>query len=188
MDIYLIRHTEVNIAKGICYGQSDLDVLQDSVQQTSEQLSLLLPQNKTLYSSPLKRCKTLASHLTNQVLFDDRLMEMNFGDWELQDWNNINQAELNPWMEDFVNIQVPNGESFVQLHGRTVDFINELINNQEKQIVIITHAGVIRSWLCEVLGIPLKNAFKLAIDYGSVSKLSFNYNHWSVQFINNKLS
>ena len=48
----------------------------------------------------------------------DRLMEMNFGDWEMKNWNDIPPEQLNPWMEDFVNIRASNGESFI-------DYMNE---------------------------------------------------------------
>ncbi len=47
---------------------------------------------------------------------------MNFGDWEIKNWNDIPPEQLNPWMEDFVNIRVSNGESFVELHEELVHF------------------------------------------------------------------
>ena len=44
-------------------------------------------------------------------------MEMNFGDWEMKNWDDIPLEELNPWMQDFVNVRVSNGESFTDLYG-----------------------------------------------------------------------
>src|SRR5437762_3331893 len=123
MDLYLIRHTEVNISPGICYGQSDLEVLERPLNQTLERLLNFLPENSTVYSSPLKRCAILARKITDQALYDSRLMEMNFGKWELKEWNEIAATELTPWMEDFVHVTVPGGESFKGLNDRTTGFL-----------------------------------------------------------------
>ncbi|MCO4293829.1 alpha-ribazole phosphatase [Solitalea sp. MAHUQ-68] len=187
MDIYLIRHSEVETDKGICYGQSDVDVNASLLSATIEHLADFLPKRKVVYSSPLKRCALLAESLADEVYFDDYLKEMDFGNWELKAWSDIDKDELDPWMEDFVNVQVSGGESFVQLHQRVTTFMEEMTNECEREnVVIVTHAGVIRSILCEVLQIPLKNAFKLTIDYSSVSKLKYNKGYWSVEFCNHK--
>ncbi|POY34864.1 alpha-ribazole phosphatase [Solitalea longa] len=187
MDIYLIRHSEVETDKGICYGQSDVDVNANLLNATIEHLIGFLPKQKVVYSSPLKRCALLAESLADEVYFDDYLKEMDFGNWELKAWTEIDKEELDLWMEDFVNVQASGGESFDQLHQRVATFMEEMTNEFEAEnVVIISHAGVIRSILCEVLQIPLINAFKLAIDYSSVSKLKYNKGYWSVEFINHK--
>ncbi|MEG1229136.1 MAG: histidine phosphatase family protein, partial [Flavobacterium sp.] len=103
---------------------------------------------------------------------DERLMEMNFGDWELKNWNEIPPEQLNPWMEDFVNIKVQNGESFAVLHERVGDFITVLTSKKIKSPIVITaHAGVIRSILCHQTSLPLKNAFQNKVDFGQVIKI-----------------
>src|SRR5581483_10134224 len=110
MEIYLIRHTTPHIEKGICYGQSDIP-LADSFQQELDKLLQFLPEKvDVVYSSPLLRCRQLAQHIYSEkeIILDDKLMEMNFGDWELKKWNNIDQQKLNEWMVDFVNVKVPN--------------------------------------------------------------------------------
>lgn len=42
MDIYLIRHTTPAIAKGICYGQTDLDVTANFLQRCKGLLKTVL--------------------------------------------------------------------------------------------------------------------------------------------------
>src|SRR2546428_6419206 len=153
MDLYLIRHTEVNISPGICYGHSDIEVLESPLNQTLERLLTLLPQNSTVYSSPLIRCAFLARKIAGQAIYDSRLMEMNFGNWELKAWNEIAATELTPWMDDFVHVTVPGGESFKGLNDRTNEFLQDLIANEQENVITVTHAGVIRSLLCQVLDI-----------------------------------
>jgi alpha-ribazole phosphatase len=176
MEIYLVRHTETVCEKGICYGQSDVGIL-NPYDIVFESIVKQLPQDAVLYSSPLQRCVILAKYIQKNtnidlVIEDSRLMEMNFGDWELQKWDAIAPEIINPWMEDFVNVRVPNGESFVDLNERVLNFLeNEIPKDSEKSIIIVAHAGVIRSVLCKINNTPLKDAFVNSVDYGEVIKV-----------------
>jgi alpha-ribazole phosphatase len=176
MEIYLVRHTETVCEKGICYGQSDV-ALAEPFESVFENIVSQLPKDAILFSSPLKRCDILAEYIqksTNSISFqkDNRLMEMNFGDWELKNWNEIPPQELNPWMEDFVNIGVSNGESFVELHQRVGAFFSEIkAKETSNPIIIVAHAGVIRSFLCHQTPLPLKDAFNNKVDFGQVIKI-----------------
>ncbi len=176
MEVYLVRHTETVCEKGICYGQSNVGIL-GPYDVVFESIVKQLPKEAILYSSPLQRCIILAKHIQenaqiDSVIEDARLMEMNFGDWELQNWNDIPQEILNPWMEDFVNVRVPNGESFVDLNERVLDFLeNEVSKPNKKPVIIVAHAGVIRSILCKINNLPLLEAFKSKLDFGAVVKV-----------------
>lgn len=172
MEVYLVRHTETVCEKGICYGQSDVG-LQSDYQQQFEIIKGQIPENAVFFSSPLKRCTILADYVSgSNYTIDPRLMEMHFGDWELKNWDAIAPDEMNPWMNDFVNVNVPNGESFTELYQRVIDFMNdEFQANTSRPIVIVTHAGVIRSMLCKVSNLPLKEAFQNKVDFGEVIRI-----------------
>ena len=62
MELILIRHTTPAIEKGICYGQSDLNVA-DSFEAELELILKEVGQHRKVYSSPLKRCRILAERL-----------------------------------------------------------------------------------------------------------------------------
>ncbi|MDJ1472902.1 alpha-ribazole phosphatase [Cytophagaceae bacterium DM2B3-1] len=175
MEVILIRHTKVHNPRSVCYGQSDIGLASSFENEKDNIISkLTLTGQFTVYSSPAQRCTRLAETITSTYKVDTRLQEVNFGDWENTPWQDIPQLQLTPWMEDFVTIQPPNGESFQDLHTRVKEFITELQQNDFDKVIVITHAGVIRSILCDSLGIPLVNAFRLTIDYGSLSKLIFS--------------
>jgi alpha-ribazole phosphatase len=175
MEIYLVRHTETICEKGICYGQSDVEIAEpfDSV---FENIVSQLPSETIVFSSPLKRCLILAEYIqrnTKAISFqkDERLMEMNFGDWEMKNWSDIAPEQLNPWMEDFVNISASNGESFVELHKRVGNFLSQILKEKTQPIIVVAHAGVIRSILCHHTSLPLKDAFNNKVDFGQVIKI-----------------
>lgn len=176
MEIYLVRHTETICEKGICYGQSDVGIA-EPFDLVFENILSQLPDEAVIFSSPLKRCSLLAKHIQSKIKTisyqeNDHLKEMNFGDWEMKNWNDILPEQLNPWMEDFVNIPAVNGESFTELHQRVGEFLSDLISRKiNKPIIIVSHAGVIRSVLCHQTSLPLKDAFQNKVDFGEVLKI-----------------
>jgi alpha-ribazole phosphatase len=177
MEIYLIRHTTPKVGKGICYGQTDLDIDETSFDQELNFISKNLPNDiEKYFSSPLKRCKQLAERLSPDFKVDERLMELNFGDWENKTWNEIDKTKLNEWMQDFANISPPNGENYKALHLRTESFITEVLKTDLQKIAIITHAGNIRSFLSFVLSLPLENSFRIRLDYATVVTVILNEN------------
>jgi len=172
MEIYLIRHTTPEIEKGICYGQTDLDVAATFEEESEVVLKqVLFDQNSIVYSSPLKRCTKLAHKFTKNITVDNRLMELNFGDWELLKWDNLPREKSDIWMNDFVNQPTPNGEAYIDLANRANLFFNEVIASTSKKIIITTHAGVIRAILSKINNIHLKDSFDIDVAYGQVFKI-----------------
>lgn len=173
MEVYLIRHTSPAIEKGICYGQSDIFLNGDLFDEESQLVRTKVPiQFDCVYSSPLNRCLTLAQTLSPDVIQDDLLKEIHFGEWEMQPWKDIAAEPLNRWMNDFVNEPVPGGENYLALHQRSAQFLNKLLDKKVETVGIVTHAGNIRSLISLVLDLPLKNSFRLNPGYGSVTHLS----------------
>ena len=182
MKIYLVRHTETILDRGICYGKSDILIKEPYLEEFKIISDTINEKSFNIYSSPLKRCTILAEFL-NQLVYnpenirlDNRLKEMNFGEWELMKWDDINAEQLKEWGDDFVNKSVPKGESFQQLSFRVIDFINSELFHQpaDKPLVIVTHAGVIRCILCYINNISLKDAFNNSVTYGQVIKLNIS--------------
>lgn len=179
MEIYLVRHTETIAPKGVCYGQSDLALSKPYDDHFNQILKLLPSKFDLIYSSPLQRCLTLATYINAQrlnrskIIQDDRLKELNFGSWELKAWDSIPMDELQPWMDDFVNISVPSGESMLDLHIRVGHFISSFKKSHPiSRSVIITHAGVIRSFYAHAQRSELRDLFTIDVPYGSVHVLN----------------
>ena len=168
MELAVIRHTRLDIETGRCYGQSEI-ALADTHDAEFEDLRTRLPGPfDRVFSSPLERCTRLADRFANAVETDARLLEYDFGDWEMQRWDDIAGTALDAWMQDFVNVPAPGGENLVQMHARVQHFIDDLRTQDHRHCLIVTHSGVIRCiWAC-LLGIPLGEVFKLSVGYGEV--------------------
>jgi len=188
MEVFLIRHTAVAVERSVCYGQSDVplaDTFPSELEGIRRQLHL--QEDCVVYASPLSRSLKLAQAISPsaQVMVDVRLMELNFGDWELKKWDEIDKEELNRWMDDFVNVSCSGGESYAELYQRCAGFFHDCIRKPHPQAVIVTHGGVIRSILSLILQIPLINSFSLQIDYGKISKVNVKGNeHYTIEYIN----
>ncbi|GAB4018780.1 alpha-ribazole phosphatase family protein [Spirosoma koreense] len=217
MDIYLIRHTEVAVGRQIAYGQTDVD-LTDTYDEQLTRLrnhlpdGLLLPHPSVIFSSPLTRCRRLATDLASaltagsqietapgqtrvvdeqppSIRFDDRLKEYFFGDWEMVPWADIPADQLSTWRTDFVSVRTPNGENFRDVSERVQAFWQEQIvplskSEPHQTVFIVSHGGVIRALLCLFMELPLSNAYRLNLDYGAVSKLTLTSSSYTVQYIN----
>ena len=193
MTVYLIRHTEVAVGRGICYGGSDVE-LADNYPEQLARLETHLPNAgaDAIFSSPLTRCRRLAEDLSrpnDSIKFDDRLREYNFGDWEMLPWNDIPRDALDIWMADFVNLAPHKGDSFQRVYDRVRAFWHEQVlplagDEKLKTVYVVAHGGVIRALLCLFLELPLQNAYRLHLDYGSVSKLTVQNETYTVAYIN----
>ncbi|GAA5100255.1 alpha-ribazole phosphatase [Wohlfahrtiimonas larvae] len=146
MKLILIRHTSLNIASGICYGQSDIDVSSTFINEADiikTQLSDY--QFDATYTSPLQRCVKLANFCGfPDAIQTPQLMELNFGDWEGKLWDDINDPNLQNWFNDWLHIPATNGESFIMQYQRYVEFVEAIkIKHADQTIALFTHGGIL---------------------------------------------
>lgn len=179
MRLHLVRHPRPAIADGVCYGRSDLASDRKQQALTLARLVGLLPKNALLFSSPLKRCVELADELASSLgcaapICDKRLMEMDFGDWEMRAWSDIPRNQVDAWVADLVNYRPGNGENLLQVAQRVRAFRNDLSLLTAEDVIVICHAGTIRLLLADERGLPLADMALHAaqkahrIDYGEV--------------------
>lgn len=173
MHLHLIRHTKVNLPARTCYGCSDVPLMEDWKQEAEALIQQFRQiQNPLVYSSPLSRCYLLACMLSPKVMTDDRLKELNFGEWELKHWDEINDKQAENWMNNFVETPCPGGESYIDLITRVSAFLSDVRKTNHEEIVVVTHAGVIRAIISLVKQIPLDKSFEIEVPHGQMISLS----------------
>ncbi len=182
MNILLIRHTSVDISKGICYGNLDVDVSSAFAWEASKVSNRLSRYSyKIVYSSPLQRCRKLAEKIAGNecpVQYDNRLKEMDFGEWEGVHWDHIFKSNKGQqWFGDYWNTACPGGGAYKELYNRTALFLKELYQlNINEAIPVITHGGPIRAMLSKILNTSPYTMFERNIDYGEVIELDIDEN------------
>lgn len=183
MEIHLIRHTAVENPDHLCYGFAEIPLRKDFEEdlkdvEIDKDFDLII-------SSPSQRCLSLAKYFQLNYETDERIREMNFGDWELKKWAEIPEGEINPWYEDFITIKTKNGESLLEMQTRVSEFWNELISKENiNKVLIITHAGVMRLIIQAILQFPLENMFSIQIDYGKRAVIDVKNGLISIRSVN----
>lgn len=171
MALILLRHTQPDIAPGMCYGQTDLDVAA-SFGEDAARAKADLPPVSRIISSPLQRCRKLADFIAQScalsVIDEPRLMEMDFGNWEGKAWSDIPRSEIDAWANDFFHARPHDGENVSALTARTWAAISDW-RDETSNTLIVTHAGVIRA--AHAQG-ETAEAFNFQIDFGQHVALS----------------
>jgi alpha-ribazole phosphatase len=153
MRLYLIRHPQPLVEAGICYGSTDLLVAEDeqarALSAVLDRLQDRLLHAAPLFSSPLRRCAAFAEGMklalgAGTLTYDPRLVEMNFGDWEMRAWNDIPRAEVDAWANDLALYRPGQGENVFQMASRVRAFYDELKQRKPDSAIVICHAGTIR--------------------------------------------
>ncbi len=169
--LYLIRHTAPDIAPGICYGQLDLGLAQ-SFERDAKQVLDWLPPVGLIISSPLRRAHKLAEYLAqacnSELRTDARLVEKHFGTWEGRAWDDIERTELDAWAADVMGYAPPGGESGRQVMQRAHAVLRDTARLPQKNIVMVSHGGMIRAMLAQMGALPLSGTLRWEISYGAV--------------------
>ena len=149
MTLWLVRHAQPLIAAGICYGATDVAADAQSTLLAAQAMAQVLPIGITLLSSPLQRCEhfsqsicRLRPDLTYKI--EPRLMEMDFGVWEGQRWDDIAPSELQSWTDAFDTWRCGGAESVHELMARVAELWDAWMASGQSA-VWVTHAGVIRA-------------------------------------------
>lgn len=171
MEIIFVRHTSVDVPPGTCYGQTDVPLKPTFEQEAAVTLANLkehAPFDR-VYTSPLSRCTRLAIYCGYlDAEHDTRLMELNFGDWEMKRFDEIKDPRLQEWFDDYLNVPATNGESFIMQYKRVADFLDELKTRPYRKVVVFTHGGVLICAQIYAGLLKFEDAFTLLTPYGGM--------------------
>ena len=129
MEVYLIRHTAVDVPAGYAYGQTDVPLKATFPEEAAcVKQSLEGHTFDQVWSSPLSRCRRLATFCGYpEPMTDPRLMEVNFGEWEMKSWDDVSSDPRSvAWFADWLNQPTPGGESFSDQYRRVSAFLEDL--------------------------------------------------------------
>lgn len=179
MNITLIRHTSVDVPRGTCYGWTDVPVRSTFNEEAAATLRNLEPLKPfdAVFSSPLSRARKLAVACGYPTpILDDRLKEMNMGQWEMQRFDDIGKSDprIEEWYADYMHVCTTGGESFVMLYERVANFMDELIGKPYNNVAIFAHGGVLLSAQIWAGEFPLdEHTYDHLTPYGGVVPLNF---------------
>ncbi|MDU0810331.1 MAG: histidine phosphatase family protein [Burkholderia sp.] len=189
MDIILIRHLPIDINDSVCYGCSDVPLAisdEIAIQVTLDRLTYLgAPIPYRIWSSPLIRCskvsERIAASLDVPFQSDIGLQEINFGSWEMHNWNNIDRTDLDAWANNLMETRIHKGESVAQFASR-INQIFDVVSSINFPQWVFTHAGVIRVFTEIALRLPICTLLARSIPFGGIVWLRRDalYDVWKI--------
>lgn len=163
--LVLVRHAEpAPDARGRCYGTLDVELSQRGRRQ-ADALAFTLRDEPidVVVSSPRLRALQTAAALGRPVEVDERLCELDFGDFEGRTYDELERDEpelFRHWMSAPTTVRFPNGESYADLRARATAALAD-IRARGENAVVVTHGGVIRAGLAAWLELPDHAIFRL---------------------------
>ena len=175
MEVILVRHTSVDVPTGTCYGQTDVPLrstFEEEAMIVASTLQGYAPFDR-VYTSPLSRCTRLATFCGYaDAQRDKRLLEMNFGEWEMQRYEEIEDPQLQAWYADWKQVSATGGESFVQQNERVAQFLSELKEKPYSKVAIFSHGGVLTCAKMYAEELSAEEAFASPTPYGGIINLT----------------
>ncbi|MGI9336227.1 MAG: alpha-ribazole phosphatase family protein [Gammaproteobacteria bacterium] len=187
MDIHLLRHTRTLVPAGICYGRTDVELPEDWVRSAAPivaRLPVAVRASATVYSSPLSRCARMAALLERKTRSDNRLAELDFGDWEMRAWRDLPRAQIEAWNADLLDAVPYGGESVRAMYARSAELLDELCASGAQHVVAFSHGGPIRCMIAHALGVSPAHIMRLHLDFGAASLLRRAGGVWKLVYLN----
>jgi alpha-ribazole phosphatase len=156
----------------MCYGRSDVPLAVSFPEEAAAVREALHGVRfDGVWSSPLSRCVRLAEVCGwGGAWLDERLLEINFGEWEGRLFDEIADPRLQLWYSDYLNVRPTGGESFPEQCARVASFLEELRSGAYRRALIFTHGGVmLAAGIGAGLFTPVE-AFSGIPTYGSILK------------------
>lgn len=169
--VVLVRHGRTRAPTGLCVGAMDVDLDDEGVVGTSRTAGRLRAEHPAAVcvSSHLRRCRTLAELISDEVHVDPRLREQSFGAWEGRSWEDIGaqdpQQRDDVWA-NYASTAAPGGETLAEVQARALLALDDAIRIAAgRPLLVATHAGVIRALLAAWLHVPLGQSLRLAPEH-----------------------
>lgn len=181
--IFLIRHGQVVTHEKRTYnGHADVGLTEFGISQYHELRERLAKEGITAcYSSDLSRCVIGAKIICEQFgitpRLDPRLRELNIGIWEGMTWEEIIEKYPEEWhgrLADIVNYRVPGGENLIDLAGRCLPALKDIVAaHRGENVLVVGHGGMNRVLLLDAIGAPLSALFNIEQKYGCLNVIDF---------------
>ena len=151
----------MDVAPGTCYGQTDVP-LRASFQEEAEACKKALQDTgmrfSRIYTSPLSRCTRLAAYCGFlEAERDERLKEMNMGEWEMQRFEEITDPRIQEWYDDYLRVRTTGGESF--------------LDRTSGPALVFAHGGVLVAAQVYAGKVKLEDAMKALPPYGGMVEI-----------------
>jgi broad specificity phosphatase PhoE len=191
--VFLIRHGHTRATEeGKLYTDPAAE-LTDSGREQARLAGLWLKEQRpdVLLSSTSKRVFTSAE-IVGEILKMPLSTVPGLDEWHVGEWDGRAYVDIKAehpelykaWSADPIANRPPGGESIADVCKRAQTKLAEVLQEHSgKKIALITHAGIIRSFLVHALGMPIVNFWRVNVPVGTITQVDFSPSFATVQFM-----
>ncbi len=192
-NLYLLRHAQSEYnEKGIFQGKLDSDLTPLGFVQARLVAREFLDKNlQVIYSSPQKRAYktalTVADVLGLEVVVDERIREMSFGDYEGKHFWTLMQEEgevFRAWLSNPLKNPLPTQEDMESFRMRVESFMTDVLRSDYENLLIVAHGGTLHAITCLALGLGLENLWNIHMDNTGITHLRYNFGRFELKHLN----
>jgi broad specificity phosphatase PhoE len=172
--IAFVRHGETPPNRaGLLLGRSDA-ALTDHGRAQADRLAYVLAGSdvRHVLTSPLRRARDTAAPIAaachRAVEVDERLIEIDYGEWEGNRFGDLEPAVVSRWRRDG-EFAPPGGESLVIVADRVASFCEEWLD--DRVVVAVSHVSPIKAAVTWTLRVPPELAWRMRLDVASITRI-----------------
>lgn len=184
MTLYVCRHgrTEAN-ASGLLLGRADPD-LDNLGRAQADAIATAIPNADVIVSSPLARCRQTADAFGRDVTTDDRLVELDYGDFDLRPLSEVPAETWARWRADS-DFRPPGGETLNELRRRVFAALDELTDEAvESDVVVVSHVSPIKAAVAWALNCEMGISWRCFVAQASITEIAMSATGPSLRLFN----
>jgi broad specificity phosphatase PhoE len=175
--IVFVRHGETPPNReGLLLGRADPPLTDRGRAQAKDLAHLLTARDVArVFTSPLRRARDTASPIAaecgSSVDVDERLIEIDYGDWEGQPFAALDADIVGRWHRD-PDLTPPGGESLATVATRVSGFCEEWLGDEDAGLTVaVSHVSPIKAAATWTLGVSPERAWRMRLDVASLTRI-----------------
>jgi broad specificity phosphatase PhoE len=112
------------------------------------------------------------------IEFIDELREISFGEWEgllVDEVKDRYPGELERWFRTPSKVAIAGAEPFMEFHERACRTVDGIIGSTDGDILIVSHGGIICTWLTRILGMSPDDIWSFSLPNASLTSVVIDF-------------
>jgi broad specificity phosphatase PhoE len=178
--ITFVRHGETaHNRDGRLQGRVDLELSERGIEQAAWVASRFAAAPvAAVYSSPLQRARQTAAAIAEAcgaaVEVDDRLIELDYGEWDGKPLAEMRTTRGASWFAD-PNFAPPGGESLVAVTARVEAFCRDRMP-ADGRVLAVSHVSPIKAAVAWALGVDERATLRMQLGLASITTIGARSN------------
>ncbi|MEY3265841.1 MAG: histidine phosphatase family protein [Ilumatobacteraceae bacterium] len=175
--LILLRHGQTTAnAQALLQGHMNLPLDPEGerqAQRSGEYLRATFP-DALVISSPLTRAHQTALAVSNDVVIDERFIELDYGQWDGIALTDVDAQSWADWRAD-PGFRPPGGETLVELDARVRPALDEIAERaQHGHVIVVSHVSPIKSGVTWALGVGPEVSWRCQLDRASICRIAIS--------------